>query len=56
MKQAHWVTVSALAYAALVLNLTARREERRLSASALGPEYRLYLRRTGRFLPQLVNK
>ena len=47
-----WVTLGALGYASVVLNLTAQREERRLCGSAFGAEYRQYLRRTGRFLPR----
>jgi protein-S-isoprenylcysteine O-methyltransferase Ste14 len=52
----HWVTLGALGYALAALNLTARREERRLAGSAFGPEYRRYLRRTGRFVPRLVTR
>jgi len=48
----HWVTLGALAYACIALNLTARREERRLVGSAFGSEYRQYLERTGRFFPR----
>lgn len=50
----HWSTLAMLAYSAVALNATAAREERRLSESEFGPEYRDYLRRTGRFLPRLV--
>ncbi|MEB3222726.1 MAG: isoprenylcysteine carboxylmethyltransferase family protein [Candidatus Sericytochromatia bacterium] len=38
-------------YTWAVLARTARREERRLLASALGAEYAPYMARTGRFLP-----
>ena len=44
-------TIGALAYAAVVLNHTAAREERLLCASDLGDQYRAYAARTGRFLP-----
>jgi protein-S-isoprenylcysteine O-methyltransferase Ste14 len=47
------VTLAGLAYGIVALSLTARREERRLAASAFGAEYRQYLARTGRFLPRL---
>jgi protein-S-isoprenylcysteine O-methyltransferase Ste14 len=49
----HWSTVVALAYATVALNVTAAREERRLSASEFGREYEEYMQRTGRFLPRL---
>jgi protein-S-isoprenylcysteine O-methyltransferase Ste14 len=52
----HWVTLGALAYALVALNLTARREERRLAGSAFGAQYTQYLGRTGRFVPRLVTK
>jgi len=52
----HPVTLGALAYACVMLNLTARREERRLVGSAFGSEYRRYLGRTGRFLPRFGTK
>lgn len=48
----HAVTLIALAYAFLALNMTAAREERRLAASEFGEEYRNYMKRTGRFLPR----
>jgi protein-S-isoprenylcysteine O-methyltransferase Ste14 len=48
----HWVTLVALVYAFVALNLTAAGEEQRLSRSDFGPEYRLYIQRTGRFLPR----
>ena len=49
----HPATIAILAYAALALNLTAAREERRLAASEFGEEYRSYMARTGRFWPRL---
>ena len=48
----HPGTLSCLVYAALVLDRTARKEERKLAASEFGDEYRGYLARTGRFLPR----
>jgi protein-S-isoprenylcysteine O-methyltransferase Ste14 len=49
----HPATLVTFVYTALALDLTARREERRLAASARGAEYRDYMSRTGRFLPRL---
>jgi protein-S-isoprenylcysteine O-methyltransferase Ste14 len=49
----HWVTLGSLAYAWVALNLTARREERRLVGSAFGAQYQQYLGGTGRFFPRL---
>lgn len=47
----HLGTVLPLCYAAVRLNATAAREERRLAASEFGEAYRAYAARTGRFLP-----
>lgn len=44
-------TLLLLLYAAVLLNATAAREERRLSASRYGSEYRDYITRTNRFVP-----
>ena len=44
--------VATFVYAAVVLDLMAAREERRLSQSAFGAEYVAYIARTGRFLPR----
>jgi protein-S-isoprenylcysteine O-methyltransferase Ste14 len=52
----HLVTLGALCYALVALNVTARREERRLAGSAFGSQYRQYLGRTGRFVPRLGTK
>ena len=52
----HWVTLGSLVYAWAALNLTARREERRLAGSAFGSQYRQYLARTGRFFPRLATR
>ena len=38
----------------IALTLTAAGEEKRLSASAFGAEYRRYLASTGRFVPRLA--
>lgn len=47
----HLGTLLPLLYAVVRLTMTAMREERRLSASEFGDEYRAYKARTGRFLP-----
>lgn len=47
----HWVVLVLATYAFVALNHTADREERRLSASDFGAEYRAYMARTHRFLP-----
>lgn len=49
----HAGLLATLIYSGLALNVTAAREERRLSASAFGAEYAAYRKRTGRFLPRL---
>ena len=48
----HISTVLIFVYALLLLNATARREEVHLSNSIFGDEYRVYLSRTGRFIPK----
>jgi len=50
----HPATATALLSGWALLEITARREERRLCASPLGGEYVAYMRRTGRFWPRLV--
>jgi len=47
----HIGTLLPLCYAVVRLTTTARREERRLSVSEFGDEYREYMTRTGRFIP-----
>ncbi|HEY2237958.1 MAG TPA: isoprenylcysteine carboxylmethyltransferase family protein [Streptosporangiaceae bacterium] len=47
-----WITLCALGYAVIALNVTAAREERRLAASRFGAEYQAYVLRTGRFVPR----
>lgn len=49
----HPATVFVLIYALVALNVTAAREERRLSASVHGERYRAYITRTHRFAPRL---
>jgi protein-S-isoprenylcysteine O-methyltransferase Ste14 len=49
----HAGLLATLVYGGIALNLTAAREERRLSASAFGAEYVAYTNRTGRFSPRL---
>lgn len=49
----HPGTLICLLYALVILHFTARKEERKLSSSEFGDEYRGYLARTGRFLPRL---
>ena len=48
----HWGTLYTLMHSVIVLNLTAAREEKRLSASEFGDEYQQYIQRTGRFWPR----
>ena len=48
----HPGTVACLLYTALMLRYTAVKEERKLSSSEFGDEYRGYLARTGRFWPR----
>lgn len=47
-------TLVAMAAGFLILNGTAAREERRLSASEFGEEYKAYINRTGRFFPRIL--
>ena len=47
----HLSTIGSLIYAVVVLMVTARREESRLSSSEFGEEYREYMTRVGRFFP-----
>ena len=46
-------TLGALAWGLAAITWTASREERALLASPLGPAYREYSSRTGRFLPRV---
>lgn len=48
----HPGTLACLVYASTMLHYTARKEERKLSSSEFGDEYRGYLARTGRFVPR----
>ncbi len=52
----HPGTLGAWLYALVALQLTARREERRLLASRLGTSYAAYARRTGRLWPRLFRR
>ncbi len=47
----HVGTLAALALGIGILNVTAAREERFLSASAFGEDYKKYMTTTGRFFP-----
>ena len=49
----HPAMLACLAYAMTILQVTARKEEQKLSRSEFGDEYRSYLTRTGRFFPRL---
>lgn len=49
----HYVTGAMVIYGVVALNLTAAREERRLSSSEFGTEYQEYIGCTGRFIPRL---
>lgn len=51
----HAITVSCLVYAAAVLTMTAKQEERRLSDSEFGDKYREYMTVAGRFFPRLMS-
>lgn len=48
----HIVTFSAMILCLLILNQTASREERRLSESNFGSEYKNYMTQSGRFFPK----
>ncbi len=49
----HPLTLASLIYASVALTLTAIREEKRLSGSEFGAEYRRYMESSGRFLPKI---
>ena len=49
-------TLFTFIYAFLVLNFTARQEEKRLMSSQFGSEYERYMERTGRFSPRLQSR
>jgi protein-S-isoprenylcysteine O-methyltransferase Ste14 len=49
----HPLTAALLAYGVYIMNHTAAKEERKLSASQFGAEYTAYIARTGRFFPRL---
>ncbi len=48
----HLGTLATLIYGFFIMHSTAAREERKLSNSQLGGEYRAYMQRTGRFIPR----
>jgi protein-S-isoprenylcysteine O-methyltransferase Ste14 len=48
-----WHSFAVLVIGAVALDLTARREERRLLASDLGAQYAAYRELTGRFVPRV---
>lgn len=50
----HYLTLLTWVYSSITLTMTAKREERRLMASAYGDQYIRYYRRSGRFLPRLT--
>jgi len=45
-------TLATFVYGFFIMNSTAAKEERKLSESKLGGEYRAYMQRTGRFIPR----
>ncbi len=49
----HIVTGIGLIWCVSILNATAAREERNLSQSQFGDEYKAYMPKTGRFIPKL---
>ena len=49
-------TMGVLIYAAIVLNHTAAREERRLRASRFGEQYHAYIAQSGRFVPAISRR
>jgi protein-S-isoprenylcysteine O-methyltransferase Ste14 len=49
----HPVVIAMLVVSFFLLNYTAAREEKRLSASSFGAEYVAYLSKTGRFVPRV---
>lgn len=49
----HYSTLIVTIYGYIILNLTAIREEKRLSISDYGEEYQKYMTTTGRFFPKV---
>lgn len=47
------LTLISLIYGFMILNMTAAKEEKKLSASAFGQEYIDYMKGTGRFFPKI---
>jgi protein-S-isoprenylcysteine O-methyltransferase Ste14 len=49
----YWASIAVTAAAISLLTITAKKEERKLSNSQFGTEYKSYMQRTGRFFPNL---
>jgi protein-S-isoprenylcysteine O-methyltransferase Ste14 len=49
----HPIVLGSLVYTVFILSITAAKEERKLSASAFGEQYRAYMKTAGRFIPRL---
>ncbi|MGZ3742403.1 MAG: methyltransferase family protein [Pseudobdellovibrionaceae bacterium] len=49
----HPITLVGMIWCLIILNRTAAREEKNLSASSFGAEYQSYIKTTGRFFPKL---
>lgn len=47
------LTLISLIYGILILNMTAEKEEKKLSTSQYGQEYIEYMKGTGRFFPKI---
>lgn len=48
------LTLLSLIYGFAILNMTASKEEKKLSSSEFGKDYQAYLKTTGRFFPKLT--
>jgi protein-S-isoprenylcysteine O-methyltransferase Ste14 len=49
----YWISAAISVYGITALNLTAHKEERKLSSSEFAEEYQNYMKQTGRFFPKL---
>lgn len=49
----HVFSLAIMIYTVLILNATAAKEEKKLSNSNFGEEYKSYIKKTGRFFPSL---
>lgn len=47
------LTIFSLVYGFVILNMTAAKEEKKLSSSQYGQEYLDYMKGTGRFIPKV---